>query len=216
MLVSFANQAFAHGVTLGDQGYIQEITGVNILPFMYLGAKHMISGYDHLLFLFAVIFFVYRPSHISLYVSLFALGHSSTLIIGVYFNIQANAFLVDAIIGLSIVYKALDNLNAFKRWFNYQLNTKVMTLIFGLFHGFGLATKIQDFDMSADGLLPNLIAFNIGVEIGQILALSFILIGVTYWRRFPSFMRQAYTANVMIMSAGFLLMFYQLSALALS
>ena len=95
-----AAQALAHGVTLGDQGYIQEITGVNIIPFIYLGAKHMVSGYDHILFLLGVIFYLYRLSHVGLYVSLFSIGHSTTLMVGVYFNIPANAYLIDAIIGL--------------------------------------------------------------------------------------------------------------------
>lgn len=202
--------AIAHGVTAGDQGYIQEISGIHLLPYAYLGAKHMVTGYDHLLFLFGVVFFLYRLKHIGLYVSLFALGHSSTLLLGVYFNIPANAYLIDAIIGLSVVYKALDNLGAYQRWFGVQPNTKVATLIFGFFHGFGLATKIQDFDMSPDGLLPNLIAFNVGVEIGQLLALSAILIVMGFWRRTDNFYRQAYNANVLLMTAGFLLTGYQL------
>lgn len=216
LLLLVSTQVFSHGVTLGDQGYIQEITGVNLIPFMYLGAKHMVTGYDHLLFLFAVIFFLYRLSQVGLYVSLFAIGHSTTLILGVYFNIQANAYVIDAIIGLSVVYKALDNLNAYQRWFGIQPNTKVATLIFGFFHGFGLATKIQEFEIADDGLLANLLAFNIGVEIGQILALSFILIAMNFWRLQPSFVRQGFAANVVIMSCGFLLMFYQLSGLFLA
>ncbi len=215
LLLLMSTQLFAHGVTLGDQGYIQEITGVNIIPFIYLGAKHMVTGYDHLLFLFAVIFFLHRLSQVALYVSLFALGHSTTLILGVYLDIQANAYVIDAIIGLSVVYKALDNLNAYQRWFDYQPNTRLATLIFGFFHGFGLATKIQDFEISDDGLLANLIAFNLGVEIGQLLALSCILIVMNYWRLQRSFERQGYGANVAIMSGGFLLMFYQLSGLIL-
>jgi hypothetical protein len=212
----FTSSVMAHGVTQGDQGFIQEISGVHIISFIYLGAKHMITGYDHLLFLFAVIFFLYRLSQIGLYVSLFALGHSSTLLIGVYFDIPANAYLIDAIIGLSIVYKALDNLGAYRRWFNYQPNSKAATLVFGLFHGFGLATKIQAFEISSEGLLANLIAFNIGVEIGQLLALSAIFILVSFWRAQAYFVKQAYTANVAIMTAGFTLTGLQLSGFYLS
>ncbi len=136
--------SYAHGVAEGDKGYIQEITGVNIMPFVYLGAKHMFTGYDHILFLLGVIFFLYKLKHISVYVSLFAIGHSSTMLLGVYFGTDISAYLIDAIIGLSVVYKALDNIGAFQRWFGVQPNTKAMTLVFGLFHGFGLATKIQD------------------------------------------------------------------------
>lgn len=208
--------AIAHAVADGDKGYIQEITGVHLLPFAYLGAKHMITGYDHLLFLFGVIFFLYRLKHIAVYVSLFALGHSTTMVAGVYFDIAASAYLVDAVIGLSVVYKALDNLGAFPRWFGVQPDTKIATLIFGLVHGFGLATKIQEYDVSVDGLLPNLLAFNVGVEIGQILALSAILIVMGYWRRTAGFWRHAYAANVAMMFAGFLLTGMQLSGYFLS
>ncbi|MEJ7847561.1 MAG: HupE/UreJ family protein [Pyrinomonadaceae bacterium] len=203
--------AFAHGVAEGDKGYLKEISGVNVLPFVYLGAKHMFTGYDHILFLLGVIFFLYKLKHIGIYVSLFAVGHSITMLAGVFFGININGYLIDAIIGLSVVYKALDNLGAFKRWFGFQPNTKAATLIFGLFHGLGLATKIQDYELSPDGLLANMLSFNVGVEIGQLLALGTILIVMSYWRRTDSFLRHAYTANVVVMTAGFILIGYQLT-----
>ena len=211
LLTGFGADALAHGVAEGDKGYIQEITGINLLPFMYLGAKHMVTGYDHLLFLFGVIFFLYRLSHIGIYVSLFAIGHSTTLLLGVIFDTNVSSYLIDAIIGLSVVYKALDNLGAYQRWFGFQPNTKLATLVFGLFHGFGLATKIREFDIAPDGLIPNLLAFNVGVEIGQLLALAAILILMGYWRRTDGFWRHAYTANVAMMTAGFMLTGYQLT-----
>jgi HupE / UreJ protein len=211
LLTAFGGDALAHGVAEGDKGYIQEITGINLLPFMYLGAKHMVTGYDHLLFLFGVIFFLYRLSHIGIYVSLFAIGHSTTLLLGVIFDTNVSSYLIDAIIGLSVVYKALDNLGAYQRWFGFQPNTKLATLVFGLFHGFGLATKIREFDIAPDGLIPNLLAFNVGVEVGQLLALAAILILMGYWRRTDSFWRHAYTANVAMMTAGFMLTGYQLT-----
>lgn len=214
VLLFAAVDAFAHGVAEGDQGYIQESSGVLFMPFMYLGAKHMVTGYDHLLFLFGVIFFLYRMKDIGLYVTLFAIGHSTTMLFGVLTGISANAYVIDAIIGLSVVYKALDNLGAFRRWFGVQPNTKWATLIFGFFHGFGLATKILEFEISPDGLLTNLIAFNIGVEIGQLLALAAILIAMGFWRRTRSFHRHAYAANVTLMAAGFVLVGYQLTGLA--
>lgn len=203
--------ALAHGVTSGDKGYIQEITGVLPIPFMYLGAKHMMTGYDHLLFLLGVIFFLYRLKDVGIYVTLFAVGHVVTLLSGVLMDISINAYIIDAIIGFSIVYKALDNMGAYQRWFNFQPNTKIATLIFGLFHGLGLATKILEYELSADGLLYNLIFFNIGVEVGQVLALAAILILITYWRRFGNFMHHAYTANTVLMMLGFLLIGYQLT-----
>lgn len=202
--------AYAHDVAEGDKGYIQEITGVHLVPFTYLGAKHMFTGYDHILFLLAVIFFLYRLKEIAIYVSLFALGHSTTMLLGVYFGTNVSGQLIDAIIGLSVAYKALDNLGLFRRWLGFQPNTKVATLIFGLFHGFGLATKIQEYEVSKDGLLANLLAFNVGVEIGQLLALAAILIAMSYWRRTQSFYRYASLANIAIFLAGLLLIGYQL------
>lgn len=206
----------AHGVTTGDQGYIQEITGINFIPFMYLGAKHMVTGYDHLLFLIGVIFFLYRMKDIGIYVSLFAVGHSSTLLFGVFADINVSAYIIDAIIGFSVAYKALDNLGAYQRWFGFQPNTKIATLVFGLFHGFGLATKILEFEIAPDGLLPNLIAFNLGVEAGQLLALSAILIIISYWRKNGKFINHAYSANVVLMTAGFILTGYQIAGYILN
>ncbi|MFT6387003.1 MAG: hypothetical protein ACJAUP_000373 [Cellvibrionaceae bacterium] len=203
--------AWAHGVTVGDKGYIQETTGIHVIPFIYLGAKHMMTGYDHLLFLLGVIFFLYRIQHVIIYVSLFAVGHVVTLLSGVLMEISIGAYLIDAIIGFSIVYKALDNMGAYRRWFGVQPNTKVATFLFGLLHGFGLATKILEYELSTDGLLANLIFFNIGVEIGQLLALAAILIIITYWRKSNNFLRHAYKANTFIMMLGFLLMGYQMT-----
>ena len=150
-LVLGAGNALAHAVTEGDAGYIQEIWGVNIIPFMYLGAKHMVTGYDHILFLLGVVFFLYKMKDVGIYVSLFALGHSTTMLAGVWFGWGINAYIIDAIIGLSVVYKALDNLGAYQRWFGFQPNTKAATLIFGFFHGTGLATKILDYEIASDG-----------------------------------------------------------------
>ncbi len=213
MLLGASGDALAHAVAEGDKGYIQEIYGVHLISFVYLGAKHMVTGYDHILFLLGVIFFLYRMQHIAIYVSLFAIGHSTTMLLGVYFNIGINSYLIDTIIGLSVVYKALDNLGAYQRWFGVQPNTKAATLVFGFFHGFGLSTKIIEYEISSDGLLPNLLAFNVGVEIGQLLALSAILIVMGFWRRTAGFLRHAYTANVAMMCAGFVLIGYQLTGL---
>lgn len=214
--VSAVDPATAHAVAEGDKGYIQEITGIYLFPFLYLGAKHMVTGYDHILFLFGVIFFLYRMKHIAIYVSLFAFGHSTTMLLGVYFNIGINSYIIDAIIGFSIVYKSLDNLGAFQRWFGFQPNTKAATLIFGFFHGFGLASKIIDYDIASNGLIPNLLAFNVGVEVGQMLALGAILIAMGWWRASSSFLRHAYTANVVMVSAGFVLVGYQLTGYVVS
>jgi len=212
----WAGGALAHAVTLGDKGYIQEITGAQVIPFLYLGAKHMVTGYDHILFLFGVIFFLYGMREIALYVSLFAVGHSVTMVLGVWFNFGINAYIIDAIIGFSVVYKALDNLGAFRAWFGVQPDTRVATLVFGLLHGFGLASKIIEYDISADGLLVNLLAFNAGVEIGQLTALAVILLVMQRWRARPSFAAQAYRANVIMMGLGFYLTGVQLVGFAMA
>lgn len=211
LMLVLADSVLAHAVTQGDKGYIQEISGVNIVPFIYLGAKHMVTGYDHILFLLGVIFFLYGFKQIALYVSIFAIGHSVTMLAGVYFSFGINSFIIDAIIGFSVVYKALDNLGAFQRWFGFQPDTRLATLVFGLLHGFGLASKILEYDISADGLVPNLLAFNVGVELGQLLALAGILLVMRYWRSSLSFARQAYAANVLMMVAGFTLMGFQIA-----
>lgn len=216
MLAVMPMDVLAHAVTEGDKGYIQEISGINLIPYTYLGAKHMVTGYDHILFLFGVIFYLYRLKDIGLYVSLFAIGHSTTMLIGVYFDIGISSYAIDAIIGLSVVYKALDNMGAFERWLGFQPNPRIATFVFGLCHGFGLATKIQEYEMSRDGLVPNLLAFNVGVELGQLLALGAILIAMGYWRRSASFGRYVYTANVAMMTAGFVLFGMQLTGLFVS
>jgi hypothetical protein len=198
-------------VTAGDKGYIQESAGALPIPFIYLGAKHMMTGYDHLLFLFGVIFFLYRLKDVSIYVTLFAVGHVITLLSGVLMQISISPYIIDAIIGFSVVYKSLDNMGAFQRWFGFQPNTKAATFIFGLFHGLGLATKILDYELSPNGLMVNLLSFNIGVEIGQILALVTILIAISFWRKSVSFMHHAYNVNAFMMMLGFLLMGYQIT-----
>lgn len=206
-----SSQLLAHGVAEGDAAFIQGNEGVQFIPFVYLGAKHMVSGYDHLLFLFGVIFFLYRLKDVGIYVSLFAVGHSVTLLWGVLNDTQVSPYIVDAIIGLSVVYKGFDNLGGFKNLLGFQPNTKAAVLIFGFFHGFGLATKLQDFTLSEDGLIANIVAFNIGVELGQLMALSAILILMGYWRRTPAFRRYAFTSNGVLMTLGFTLMGYQIT-----
>jgi hypothetical protein len=201
----------AHGVTGKDAVFLQGLDGTAIGPLMYLGAKHMVTGYDHLLFLVGVIFFLYRLKDVLLYVSLFTLGHSLTLLGGVLGGIYANPYLIDAVIGFSVVYKAFENMDGFRRFFGFQPNTRAAVLVFGLFHGFGLSTKLQEFALSPNGLVANIVSFNVGVEIGQGLALTAILIALTYWRTRSGFMRHAFAANAIVMTGGFLLIGYQLS-----
>ncbi len=211
LLAVFTCVLEAHGVSGKDAVYLQGLEGRAIIPLMYLGAKHMVTGYDHLLFLVGVIFFLYRLKDVLLYVSLFTIGHSVTLLVGVLGGVRANPYLIDAIIGFSVVYKAFENMDGFKRFFGFQPNTRVAVLVFGLFHGFGLATKLQEFALSPNGLVANIVSFNVGVEIGQGLALTAILIALSYWRTRRGFMSHAFATNAGVMGCGFLLVGYQLS-----
>jgi hypothetical protein len=202
--------AYAHGIAGEDQAFLLRATGPHIGPYIYLGAKHMVTGYDHLLFLAGVIFFLYRLKDVALYVTLFAVGHSTTLLLGVLAGWHVDAYLVDMVIGLSVVYKAFENLGGFRR-IGVEPNTKAAVLFFGFFHGLGLATKLQDLALSKDGLVTNMVSFNVGVEIGQLLALGLMLIAFNLWRRSGSFFRHAFAGNVALMAAGFVLAGYQLT-----
>jgi len=207
---------WAHGVSNRDAAFVRSVTGAVPAPFMYLGAKHMVTGYDHLLFLVGVIFFLYRTGDVVKYVSLFTLGHSLTLLLGVLAQVPANAYLIDAVIGLSVVYKGFENIGGFERVIGYRPDARVAVLVFGLFHGFGLATKLQELSLPANGLVPNLLAFNVGVEIGQGLALMGILIALTYWRTRIGFLQHAFATNTVLMAGGFMLMGYQLAGYVVS
>ena len=206
----------AHNVSKRDASFVKSNQGTAVAAFMYLGAKHMVTGYDHLAFLVGVIFFLYRLKDVVQYVSLFTLGHSITLLGGVLGGVHANPYLIDAIIGLSVVYKAFDNMDGFRRFLGFEPNPKLAILIFGLFHGFGLATKLQELDLSKNGLVTNIVSFNVGVEIGQVLALTAVLLVLSYWRTRSGFLRHAFATNTALMSVGFVLTGYQIAGYCLA
>jgi hypothetical protein len=204
-----AGVAVAHGVADRDALFLEQNPGRALATFIYLGAKHMITGYDHLLYLAGVIFFLYRTRDIAVYVTMFAIGHSVTLLAGVLGAISVNVYIVDAIIGLSVVYKAFENLGGFEKLFGRRPSPKAAVFCFGLAHGFGLATKLQALTLSQDGLVANIVSFNVGVEIGQLMALAILLILINAWRASGGFARHATAFNVTLMFAGFLLAGYQ-------
>ena len=210
LLLLQAVPAFAHDISASDRAAVAQIEGPAPFAFLYLGAKHMVTGIDHILFLIGVIFFLYRLRDVVIYVSLFTLGHSLTLLGGVLMNTGANAYIVDAIIGFSVVYKAFENLGGFKR-LGVSINTKLAVLGFGLFHGLGLATKVRDLGLSDDGLLVNLVSFNVGVEVGQVLVLAVVVTLFNLWRTTRSFAAGAFYANLALMAGGFALIGYQLT-----
>ena len=202
--------AIAHDISQANRQALEAMSGPQPIPYLYLGAKHMVTGIDHVLFLVGVVFFLRRLKDIVLYVSMFTIGHSLTLMGGVLAGVGLNAFIVDAIIGLSIVYKGFENIGGFRR-LGLAIDTRAAVLVFGLFHGLGLATKLMDLAVSPEGLLVNLVSFNIGVEIGQVLVLVAVVALLNWWRRSPTFAPSAFYANVALMTAGFILTGQQIS-----
>lgn len=207
----YSAECFSHGVDSSTEHFLTSNQGAAIVPFLYIGAKHMVTGYDHLLFLVGVIFFLFRFRDILIYVSLFTLGHSLTLLFGVLYQVNMDAYLIDAVIAFSIIYKGFDNLGGFKQLLGAQPNTKIAVFIFGLFHGFGLATKLLDFSLPQEYLLTNLLAFNVGVEIGQCISLIFILTLLSFWRRYNSYFIFSTVTNTLLMTAGTVLLGYQIT-----
>lgn len=200
-LLACSQLALAHDVAQGDRAFVTATHGSAIVPFLYLGAKHMVTGYDHILFLVGVVMFLHRLRDVVLYVSMFTIGHSITLLLGVLFRIGANSHIVDAIIGLSIVYKGLENLGLLRR-LGWSIDPRLAVLAFGLCHGLGLATKLLDLAVSSDGLLINLLSFNLGVELGQIIVLFFVVCLLNLGRGRPGFAANAAVANWILMLCG--------------
>ena len=202
--------AAAHNVDALDAAHLEAAAGPQPVTYLYLGAKHMVTGYDHLLYLAGVIFYLRRTADVAVYVTLFALGHSLTLLAGVLANWQVNPFLVDAVIGFSVAYKAFENLGGM-RHVPYAPDPRAAVFVFGLVHGLGLATKLQALSLPADGLVLNMLAFNGGVEIGQLLALMPLLLLLTFWREQAGFTNHARVTHWLLMTAGFVLLGSQLS-----
>jgi hypothetical protein len=208
----WAGSAWSHTIAGSNAVFVQGIDGPAIAAFIYLGAKHMVTGYDHLLFLFGVLFYLARPLQVVQYVTLFALGHSLTLLGGVLLSLQVNAALIDAVIGFSVIYKGFENMGGFRTLGIPTPNPRVAVFVFGLFHGLGLATRLQAFELNPTGLLSNLLSFNVGVEIGQIMALTAVFLLLSLWRQSPGFGRHAFITNTLLMGGGMLLVGYHLSA----
>lgn len=204
LILMSASISFGHDVSSSNARFVEAVSGPAPVPFLYLGAKHMVTGIDHVFFLIGVVFFLSRIRDIVFYVSLFTIGHSLTLLGGVLTETSLNAHLVDAVIGLSVVYKAMENIGGFQRF--GQLDMRWAVFVFGLVHGLGLSGKLQDLVLSPDGLITNLISFNIGVEVGQVIVLALVVSLLNFCRTASSFGIQAYRANLLLMIGGFTLM----------
>lgn len=209
LVYAFITQiAYAHGISEADK---QRILDAGFMEYIELGASHMLTGYDHLLFLFGVIFFLTRFNDIVKFITAFTIGHSITLIFATLYEIQANFYLVDAFIALTVCYKAFENLDGFKKYLKYKApNLLWMVFGFGLIHGFGLSTRLQQLPLPDEGLVLDIIAFNVGVEIGQIVALAIMLFLLSGWRKSNSFSHFTKASNVILMAFGFLLLLMQL------
>lgn len=205
-----ATMAFAHGISAADK---QAMLDGGNLKYIWLGATHMLSGYDHLLFLFGVVFFLNTLKDIVKFVSVFTLGHSITLILATFMGVNANYYLIDAVIAISVIYKAFDNNKGFQNYLHMKSpNLLWVVFLFGLIHGFGLSTRLQQLPLGEDApsMLLRIVSFNIGVEFGQIIALIPILFILMLWRKKESFMQQSKVANHALMFAGFMLLLMQL------
>jgi hypothetical protein len=200
--------ASAHGISDADKEGI--LAGGN-LEYIKLGATHMLTGYDHLLFLFGVIFFLTKFKDIVKFITAFTIGHCITLVFATLLHIQANFYLIDAIIALTVCYKAFDNLNGFKKFIGIQSpNLLVAVFLFGLIHGFGLSTRLQQLPLGHEGLVLRILSFNVGVELGQIVALASMWVVLTQWRKSRYFLQFSKASNVVLMAAGLLLLVMQL------
>lgn len=200
--------ASAHGVPPED---LQALERGGNLAYVWLGAKHMVTGYDHLLFIFGVIFFLTRMRDVVKFITAFTIGHSITLTLGTLLGIRVNYHVIDAIIALTVCYKALENIDGFRRYFNVATpSLMAAVLVFGLIHGLGLATRLQQVPLPEDGLVLRILSFNLGVELGQVAALSVMVVLLAAWRRRESFAAFSVVANKGLIAAGLLLFLMQL------
>lgn len=208
LLILFPVLAFAHGMTDGAKSMM--VAGDN-LDYLLLGATHMLTGYDHLLFIFGVIFFLTGFRDILKYITAFTLGHSITLVLATVLGISSNYYLIDAVIALSVCYKGFENLDGFNKYLRRPApNLLIVIFAFGLVHGFGLSTRLQQLPLGDDGLILRILSFNVGVELGQVVALTVMLMVIAGWRRTKSFGRFATFANKGLVACGLLLLIFQL------
>jgi len=208
LLLFFPISLLAHGVSLSDQ---ETLSNGGLLAYILVGAKHMVTGYDHLLFLTGVIFYLSGFKDIVRFITVFTIGHSITLIGATYLGIKADEHLIDAVIALSVLYKGFENLGGFKKYFKTESpNLLFMVFIFGLIHGFGLSTRLQSFDLGAGQFLAKIVCFNIGVELGQITALIPIVFIISKWKSWDSYQVFYKAVNWFLIVAGVGLFIFQM------
>lgn len=213
LLLSTSIPAIAHGISAADR---QRMLDAGYLQYVELGARHMLTGYDHLLFLFGVVFFLTGMKDVLKFVSIFTLGHCITLIGATLLKISWNYYFVDALIALSVMYKAFDNIGGFQRYLQMKSPNLLWAVFgFGLLHGFGLSTRLQQLPLGDDqaGIVMRILSFNVGVELGQVAALAAMVALLGLWRQRASFARFSQLANVALLYAGGVLLLMQLHSL---
>lgn len=199
---------FGHGVSQEEKNMILE--GKN-LKYIYIGIIHMLKGYDHLLFLLGIVFLIKSRSQIIKLITAFTLGHSITLIFATINSIQVNSYIIESTIAFSVCYIAFVNLKGFEKLFNIKpLNTLVMVFIFGLIHGLGLSSILQQFPLKSESLLSNIISFNIGIEIGQLIAIFIIYLILSMIKKYSIYNIFKIFVNILIYLAGLFLCYIQI------
>lgn len=207
VLMLIAPSVFAHGMSAAEKQAI--IDGGN-LQFMWLGASHMLTGFDHLLFVFGFVFFLTTFKDVVKYVTAFTLGHSITLISATLMGVTVNYYLVDAVIALSVCYIGFENIGGFRKWFEESPNLLLAIFLFGFIHGLGLSTRLQELPLGEAGIVLKILSFNLGIEIGQISALCVMLLLLLKWRRTKSFLQISAFSNHGIIVAGVLFFLMQM------
>ncbi len=206
-LLLAANPAWAHGMSEADQ---QAMLGGGYLQYLWLGATHMLTGYDHLLFVFGIVFFLTTFKDVVKYITAFTVGHSITLISATLLQITANYYLIDAVIALSVCYIGFENTGGFRKYFEKTPNLLLAVFLFGFIHGFGLSTRLQQLPLGDDGLIWRILSFNLGIELGQVSALCIMVALLFKFRRTQKFLQFSHVSNNGLILAGVLLFMMQM------
>ncbi len=202
-----ASLAYAHGMSEAEKQTILE--GGN-LQFMKIGATHMLTGYDHLLFIFGIVFFLNNYMDVVKTITAFTIGHSITLVAATLMQVTVNYFLIDAVIALSVCYIGYENLGGFRKLFDKSPDFTWAVFIFGLIHGLGLSTRLQQLPLGDEGIVWRILSFNLGIELGQIFALCLMITLLFRWRHAPFFLRVGTFSNNGLIIAGVFLFLMQM------
>ena len=181
--------------------------------YFALGVEHILLGFDHLMFVLALLLLVRDAKRLIGAITAFTIAHSLTLAGTTFGWIRLASAPVEAAIALSIMFVAVEIMRV--RAGQPSLTATIPWLAsfaFGLLHGFGLSTRLQQLPLGDDpvAMLWRILSFNVGVELGQLAALVVMVALLATWRQRPSFKRFSFAANLALVYAGFYLLFVQL------